>query len=85
MEAWTIANALIGVQRAIVAEVRAEVLAGRHGQPLDHPCPARRRPPPVRSSSPRSPADLVGLRAESPHELRVATDRKSETGSPDDL
>jgi AcrR family transcriptional regulator len=32
MEAWTIANALIGVQRAIVAEVRAEVLAGRHGQ-----------------------------------------------------
>jgi AcrR family transcriptional regulator len=34
MEAWTIANALIGVQRAIVAEVRAEVLAGRHGQPL---------------------------------------------------
>jgi AcrR family transcriptional regulator len=28
-EAWVVANALMGVQRAIVAEVRAEVLAGR--------------------------------------------------------
>ncbi|TCM46074.1 TetR/AcrR family transcriptional regulator [Kribbella sp. VKM Ac-2568] len=34
LEAWVIANALIGVQRAIVAEVRAEVLAGRHGAAL---------------------------------------------------
>jgi hypothetical protein len=34
MEAWAIANALIGVQRAIVAEVRAEVLAGGHGPEL---------------------------------------------------
>jgi AcrR family transcriptional regulator len=33
-EAWVIANALMGVQRAIVAEVRAEVLAGRHGTAL---------------------------------------------------
>ena len=30
MQAWAIANALIGVQRAIVAEIRSEVLAGRH-------------------------------------------------------
>jgi AcrR family transcriptional regulator len=34
MTAWAIANALIGVQRAIVSEVRAEVLAGRHGPDL---------------------------------------------------
>ena len=34
LEAWTIANALIGVQRAIVAEIRAEVLAGHHGPDL---------------------------------------------------
>ena len=32
--AWTIANALIGVQRAIVSEVRTEVLAGHHGPEL---------------------------------------------------
>jgi hypothetical protein len=34
LEAWVIANALIGVQRAIVAEIRVEVLAGRHGRAL---------------------------------------------------
>src|SRR6185503_19273687 len=34
MEAWAIANALVGVQRSIVTEVRAEVLAGRHGPQL---------------------------------------------------
>ena len=34
LEAWVIANALMGVQRAIVAEVRAEVLAGRRGRAL---------------------------------------------------
>ena len=34
MTAWAIANALIGVQRAIVSEVRTEVLAGRHGPEL---------------------------------------------------
>lgn len=30
LQAWAVANALIGVQRAIVAEVRTEALAGRH-------------------------------------------------------
>jgi AcrR family transcriptional regulator len=34
LRAWSIANALIGVQRAIVAEIRAEVLAGRYGADL---------------------------------------------------
>jgi AcrR family transcriptional regulator len=34
LQAWTVANALIGVQRAIVTEVRTEVLAGRHGPRL---------------------------------------------------
>ncbi|WP_406050530.1 TetR/AcrR family transcriptional regulator [Kribbella sp. NBC_00889] len=34
MESWAIANALVGVQRSIVTEVRAEVLAGRHGPQL---------------------------------------------------
>jgi len=34
MESWAIANALVGIQRAIVTEVRAEVLAGRHGPQL---------------------------------------------------
>lgn len=34
LKAWAIAHALIGVQRAIVAEVRAEVLAGNHGPAL---------------------------------------------------
>jgi AcrR family transcriptional regulator len=34
MTAWATANALIGIQRAIVAEIRAEVLAGRHGPEL---------------------------------------------------
>jgi len=34
LQAWTAANALIGVQRAIVTEVRTEVLAGRHGPRL---------------------------------------------------
>ena len=34
LEAWTIANALIGVQRAIVAEIRTEVLSGSHGPKL---------------------------------------------------
>jgi AcrR family transcriptional regulator len=34
MQAWAIANALIGVQRAIVAEIRTEVVAGRHSRKL---------------------------------------------------
>ena len=34
LEAWAIANALIGVQRAIVAEIRTEVLAGHHSPTL---------------------------------------------------
>jgi AcrR family transcriptional regulator len=34
IEAWTVANALMGVQRALVTHVRAEVLAGRHGTKL---------------------------------------------------
>jgi len=34
MEAWAIASALLGVQRAIVTEIRAEVLAGGHGPEL---------------------------------------------------
>ena len=34
LQAWAVANALIGVQRAIVAEVRTDVLAGRHGRDL---------------------------------------------------
>ena len=33
-EAWVVANALMGVQRAIVAEVRAEVLADRPAEAL---------------------------------------------------
>jgi AcrR family transcriptional regulator len=34
VEAWTVANALMGVQRALVAHVRAAVLAGRRGRTL---------------------------------------------------
>jgi AcrR family transcriptional regulator len=34
VEPWTIANALMGAQRALVAHVHAEVLAGRRGQQL---------------------------------------------------
>lgn len=34
VEAWTVANALMGVQRAMVAYVRSEVLAGRRGSRL---------------------------------------------------
>jgi AcrR family transcriptional regulator len=34
VEPWTIANALMGVQRALVAHVRAEVLGGRRGRKL---------------------------------------------------
>ena len=34
MESLVMANALIGVQRAIVSEIRSEVLAGRHGPDL---------------------------------------------------
>jgi AcrR family transcriptional regulator len=34
LEAWAIANALIGVQRVIVAEIRTEMLAGHHGPAL---------------------------------------------------
>jgi AcrR family transcriptional regulator len=34
VEAWTVANALMGVQRALVARVRAQVLGGRHGPGL---------------------------------------------------
>jgi len=34
VEPWTIATALMGAQRALVAHVRAEVLAGRGGQKL---------------------------------------------------
>ena len=33
-EPWAVANALMGVQRALVAHVRAEVLAGRRGPRL---------------------------------------------------
>jgi AcrR family transcriptional regulator len=34
VEPWAVANALMGVQRALVAYVRAQVLQGRHGQEL---------------------------------------------------
>ena len=34
VESWSVANALMGVQRALVAHVRAEVLAGRRGPNL---------------------------------------------------
>jgi AcrR family transcriptional regulator len=34
VEAWAAANALVGVQRALVAHVRAAVLAGRRGRAL---------------------------------------------------
>jgi AcrR family transcriptional regulator len=34
VEAWTVANALMGVQRGLVARVRAQVLGGRHGPRL---------------------------------------------------
>jgi AcrR family transcriptional regulator len=34
VEAWAVANALMGVQRALVAHVRAQVLAGRRGPGL---------------------------------------------------
>jgi AcrR family transcriptional regulator len=34
VEAWTVANALMGVQRGLVTRVRAQVLAGRRGQRL---------------------------------------------------
>jgi AcrR family transcriptional regulator len=34
IEAWVVANALMGAHRAVVAHVRSEVLAGRHGPAL---------------------------------------------------
>jgi hypothetical protein len=34
VEAWAVANALMGVQRALVVHVRAEVLGGRRGPRL---------------------------------------------------
>jgi AcrR family transcriptional regulator len=34
LEAWVAANALMGVQRALVADVRAQILAGRQGATL---------------------------------------------------
>jgi AcrR family transcriptional regulator len=34
VEAWAVANALMGVQRALVAHVRAQVLGGRRGPAL---------------------------------------------------